>query len=37
VLHHLVRMKGTDAELIAGVRRGGFKGPVVVGKDLQRF
>jgi ribonuclease BN (tRNA processing enzyme) len=37
VLHHLVRMQGTDAELIAGVRRGGFTGPVVVGKDLQRF
>lgn len=37
VLHHLVRMNGTDEELIAGVRRGGFKGPVVVGKDLQRF
>ncbi len=37
VLHHLVRMQGTDAELIAGVRRGGYSGPVVIGKDLQRF
>ena len=37
VLHHLVRMQGTDAELIAGVRRGGYTGPVVIGKDLQRF
>ncbi len=37
VLHHLVRMGGTDAELLAGVRRGGFLGPAVIGKDLDRF
>ena len=37
VLQHLVRMNGTDAELVAGVRRGGYTGPVAIGKDLQRF
>ena len=37
VLHHIVRMGGTDEELIAGVRRGGFTGQVVIGRDLDRF
>ncbi len=37
VLHHLVRMGGTDAELLEGVRRGGYLGPAVIGKDLDRF
>jgi ribonuclease Z len=37
ILHHIVRMGGTDAELLAGVRRGGFAGRVVVGKDLERY
>lgn len=37
VLHHLVRMGGTDAELLEGVRRGGYLGPVVIGKDLDRY
>jgi len=37
VLHHVVRMGASDEELIAGVRAGGFRGPVVVGHDLQRF
>lgn len=37
VLYHVVRMGGTDDELLAGVRRGGFTGRVVVGKDLDRF
>ncbi len=36
VLHHVVRMGGTDDELLAGVRAGGFGGPVVVGRDLDR-
>jgi len=37
VLHHLVRMGGTDAEIIAGIRAGGYQGEVVIGKDLDRF
>lgn len=37
VLHHIVRMGGTDQELLDGVRRGGFRGLVVIGRDLDRF
>jgi ribonuclease Z len=37
ILHHVVRMGGSDAELLAGVRQGGFAGRVVVGKDLERY
>jgi ribonuclease Z len=37
VLTHIVRMGGTDAELLAGVRAGGYDGPVSVGKDLDRY
>lgn len=37
VLHHIVRMGGTDEELLAGVKAGGFTGRAVIGKDLQRF
>lgn len=36
VLHHVVRMGGTDTELIEGVRAGGFDGRVVIGHDLDR-
>lgn len=34
VLSHIVRMGGSDAELLAGVRRGGFRGPVTIAADL---
>jgi len=37
VLHHIVRMGGTDEELIAGVRAGGYRGPVSIGRDLERY
>jgi ribonuclease BN (tRNA processing enzyme) len=37
VLTHIVRMGGTDAELIAGVRAGGYHGPVSIGHDLDRY
>lgn len=37
VLYHIVRMGGTDEELIAGVRAGGYEGPVSVGRDLERY
>jgi ribonuclease Z len=37
VLTHIVRMGGSDEELLAGVRRGGFSGRTVVGRDLGRY
>lgn len=37
VLYHVVRMGGTDEELLAGIRSGGFVGRTVVGKDLNRY
>jgi ribonuclease BN (tRNA processing enzyme) len=37
VLHHIVRMGASDAELRAGVRAGGFTGPTLIGHDLDRF
>ncbi|MBK6494892.1 MAG: MBL fold metallo-hydrolase [Gemmatimonadetes bacterium] len=37
VLTHIVRMGGTDAELRAGVRRGGFRGLVAVARDLAAY
>lgn len=37
VLTHLIRMGATDSELVAGVRKGGFGGRVIVGKDLDRI
>ena len=38
ILDHVVsRMGATDAEIVAGVRKGGFAGRVVVGRDLERY
>jgi len=37
VLTHIIRMGSTDSSLVRGIREGGFKGPVAVGHDLQRF
>lgn len=37
VLTHVVRMGAPDSEVVAGVRRGGYTGPLVVAKDLDRF
>ena len=37
ILSHVIRMGGTDQELIDGIRQGGFTGRVVVGKDLERY
>ncbi len=37
VLYHIVRMGGTDEELLRGVREGGFDGPTVIGHDLDRY
>lgn len=37
VLYHVVRMGGTDSELLDGVRAGGYLGDVVIGHDLDRY
>lgn len=37
ILHHLVRMGGTDEELLNGVHQGGYTGRVVIGRDLDRY
>jgi ribonuclease Z len=37
ILTHLIRMGGSDQELLDGVRRGGFTGRVVVGRDLEKY
>jgi ribonuclease BN (tRNA processing enzyme) len=37
ILHHIVRMQGTDEEILAGVKRGGFTGRTVIGHDLDRY
>lgn len=37
ILTHTIRFGGTDEELLAGIRQGGYTGSVVVGKDLARY
>jgi ribonuclease Z len=37
ILTHVGRVGATDADLIAGVRKGGFTGRVAVGRDLDRY
>ena len=37
VLTHLIRMGAADSTLLAGVRRGGFTGRVVIGHDGDRY
>jgi len=37
ILHHVVWMGGTEADLVAGVRQGGYQGPVIIGADLSRY
>jgi ribonuclease BN (tRNA processing enzyme) len=37
VLTHIIRMGASDADLLEGVRAGGFTGRVAVGRDLDRF
>ena len=37
VLTHMVRMGGTDEDLEKGIRTGGWKGPLAIGKDLDRY
>jgi len=35
--HVLEALAWADAEIVAGVRRGGFVGKLVIGADLQRY
>jgi ribonuclease Z len=37
VLTHIIRMGATDADLVRGIRAGGFTGRVEVGHDLGRY
>ncbi|GGK19561.1 ribonuclease Z [Yeosuana aromativorans] len=37
VLTHIIRNDATDSDLISGIREGGYKGKVIVGKDLDQF
>ena len=37
VLTHVIPMGASDSTIVAGVRRGGFEGRVVVGRDGDRF
>lgn len=37
ILHHVVRMGGTDEEMLQAIRKAGYTGRVVVGKDLERY
>jgi ribonuclease Z len=37
ILTHIIRMGSSDDDLLAGIRAGGFSGPVKVGKDLDRY
>ena len=37
VLTHIIRFGSSDDDVLAGVRAGGFTGPVRVGKDLDRY
>lgn len=37
VLNHVLRLGGTDEEILAHIRQGGYAGPVVIGKDLGRY
>lgn len=37
VLTHIIRMGGTDEQLLSGIRSGGYKGQVIIGKDLGSY
>ena len=37
ILHHIVWMGGSAEEVLRGVRRGGFEGRAIIGKDLDRY
>jgi ribonuclease BN (tRNA processing enzyme) len=37
ILTHIIRFSSTDEDLLAGVRKGGFSGQAIIGKDLGRY
>ena len=37
VLTHTIRFGGSDEQLLSGIRKAGYTGPVVVGKDLDSY
>jgi len=37
VLHHVLRLGGTDEEILAHIRQAGYTGRVAIGKDLERY
>jgi ribonuclease Z len=37
IMTHIIRMGATDQELIGAVRKGGYKGNIIVGKDLKVY
>ena len=37
LLTHIILMGGSNADLVTGVRRGGYTGPLEVGRDLGRY
>jgi ribonuclease BN (tRNA processing enzyme) len=37
VLTHVIRMGASDSTLLAGIRRGGYTGPTVIGHDGDRY
>jgi ribonuclease Z len=37
VLNHVLRLGGTDAEILQNIREAGYKGQVVIAKDLDRY
>lgn len=37
IVDHVMRTGASDSEMIAGIRRGGFRGRVVIGRDLDRY
>jgi ribonuclease Z len=37
IVYHVLRMGGTDDELLSGIRAGGYTGKVTIAKDLDVF
>lgn len=37
ILDHIIRMGATDEEMLSAVRAGGYRGQLVMGKDLARY
>jgi len=37
VLTHIIRMGSTDKELVDGIRKGGYEGKIIIGKDLDKY